>query len=57
MWNLPYQELTPRPVSCGGQDAGVVHRHDVLREDDAALQLGGARVALPERSMAPPVVQ
>src|ERR1700729_3623627 len=18
MWNLPYQELTPRPVSCGG---------------------------------------
>ena len=44
MWNLPNQELTPRPVSCGGSCAGVVDGHEVLREDDAALQLGGAGV-------------
>src|ERR1019366_2691288 len=57
MWNLPYQELTPRPVSCGGKNwaswTAMRYCERTMRRSSSAAR--GS--VLPERSMAPPVVQ
>src|SRR5208283_1780962 len=57
MWNLPNQELTPRPVSCGGSGpeswTAMRYCERTMRRSSSAAR--GSE--LPERSMTPPVVQ
>src|SRR6185312_9543372 len=57
MWNLPYQELTPRPVSCGGHEfascTAITYCDRTMRRSSSAAR--GS--AVPEKSMTPPVIQ
>src|ERR1035441_3036393 len=57
IWNLPNQELTPRPVSCGGSEpascTAITYSESTIRRSSSAAR--GS--SLPERSMDPPLVQ